>query len=94
MLFIYFCLQLAYFVAVLVGINLLVFQQELIIENFLPVLPYIQYHLLWMKMGLWYGGGGSFPLPHDLFHSTLLYNIHFSLPVTIYFKNRMLFMSK
>ena len=28
-------------------------------------------------------GGGSFCLPHDLFHSTLLYSIHFSLPITV-----------
>ena len=34
-------------------------------------------------------GGGSFRLPHDLFHSTLLYSIHFSSPVTICFKNGM-----
>ena len=34
-------------------------------------------------------GGGTFHLPHDLFHSTLLYSIHFSSPVTICFKNRM-----
>ena len=32
-------------------------------------------------------GGGLFHLPHDLFHSTLLYNIHFSLPITICCKN-------
>ena len=31
--------------------------------------------------------GGSFRLSHDLFHSTLLNSIHFSLPVTIYIKN-------
>ena len=31
--------------------------------------------------------GGSFHLPHDLFRPTLVYNIHFSLPVTICFKN-------
>ena len=35
-------------------------------------------------------GGGSLCLPHDLFSSTLLYSIHFSLPVTICFKNGML----
>ena len=33
-------------------------------------------------------GGGSFRLPHDLFRSTLLYSVHFSLPTTICFKNR------
>ena len=32
-------------------------------------------------------GGGSFCLPHDLFHSTLLYSIQFSSPVKICFKN-------
>ena len=34
-------------------------------------------------------GGGSFHLSQDLFRSTLLYSIHFSLPVTICFKNGM-----
>ena len=34
-------------------------------------------------------GGGSFHLPHDLFHSTLLYDINFSSHVTICFKNGM-----
>ena len=34
-------------------------------------------------------GGGSFHLPQDLFCSTLLYSIHFSLPITICFKNGM-----
>ena len=33
---------------------------------------------------------GSFHLPPNLFHSTLLYSIHFSLPITICFKNRTL----
>ena len=32
-------------------------------------------------------GGGSFHLPHGLFHSTLLYRTTFSSPVTICFKN-------
>ena len=32
-------------------------------------------------------GGGLFHLPHDLFHFTLSYNIHFSLPITICCKN-------
>ena len=32
-------------------------------------------------------GGGSFRLPHDLFHSTLLYSIHLSSPVKICFEN-------
>ena len=30
--------------------------------------------------------GGSFHLPHNLFCSTLLYNIHFSSPVTFALK--------
>ena len=34
-------------------------------------------------------GGGSIHLPQDLFCSTLLYSIHFSLPITICFKNGM-----
>ena len=32
-------------------------------------------------------GGSFFLLPHDLFHSTLLYIIYFSLPITVCFKN-------
>ena len=32
-------------------------------------------------------GAGSFCLSPVLFHSTLLYSIHFSLPITIHFKN-------
>ena len=31
--------------------------------------------------------GGSFQFPHNLVHSTLLYSIDFSLPITICFKN-------
>ena len=31
--------------------------------------------------------GGSFHLAHYLFHSALLYSVHFSSPVTICFKN-------
>ena len=34
-------------------------------------------------------GGGSFYFLHDLLHFTLLYSIHFSSPVTIYFNNGM-----
>ena len=34
-------------------------------------------------------GGGSFHLPQDLFCSTLLYSLRFSLPITICFKNGM-----
>ena len=34
--------------------------------------------------------GGSFHLFHNPFYSTLLYSIHFSLPVTVCFKNRMI----
>ena len=34
--------------------------------------------------------GGSFHLPHDLFHFTLLCRIYFSSPLTSCFKNRML----
>ena len=34
-------------------------------------------------------GGGSFHMPQNLFHSTLLWNIHFSSPITICFKSKM-----
>ena len=40
---------------VLVGINRLVFWRELIIEDSLPVPPFTQHHLLWMKTRLWCG---------------------------------------
>ena len=33
----------------------MVFQKEFIIEDSLPIPPYTQHHLLWMKIGLWYG---------------------------------------
>ena len=33
----------------------LVFQKELIIEDSLPILPYTQHHLLWMKTSVWCG---------------------------------------
>ena len=41
--------------AAVVGINHLVFEKELIIEDSLPIPPYTQHHLLWMKTGLWHG---------------------------------------
>ena len=38
-----------------VGINHLVIRKKLIIEDSLPIPPYTQHHLLWMKTGLWCG---------------------------------------
>ena len=78
--------------AIPVGIHHLVFQKELILENSILIPPCTQYHFLWMKIGA-FGvvHGGSFHLPCELFHSTLLYSIHFSSPVTICFKNRAFF---
>ena len=69
----------------LVGINHLVFWKKLIIEDSLPIPPYhpISPSLAedWSLVLLM----GSFPLPHDLFCSTLLYSIPFISPVTICF---------
>ena len=61
----------------------LFFQKELIIEDSLPIPPYTQHHLLWMKTSLWW-----FILlaPQSLpFHIIVQYPL--SLPVTICFKN-------
>ena len=82
MLFVEWCFQFVLLGSVLVGINCLAFWKELIIEDSFPVPLYIQHHLLWMKTKV---GVGSFCLPHDLFHSILLYSTHFSLPVIICF---------
>ena len=41
--------------SVLVGINCLAFWKELKIEDSLPIPPYSQHYLLWMKTCLWCG---------------------------------------
>ena len=46
-------LQLVSLVAVLVGINCFLFQEELTIDDSLPNPPYMQHHLLWMKVSFW-----------------------------------------
>ena len=48
-------LQLVSLVAVLVGINCFLFQEELTIDDSLPNPPYMQHHLLWMKISFWCG---------------------------------------
>ena len=63
--------------------NCLVFQKELIIEDSFPIPPYT-HHFLGRRPPFGVVGGGSFCLPYYLFHSTLLYSIHFSLPITIF----------
>ena len=65
----------------------LVFQKELIIKNSFPIPPYTKDHLLWMKTGLWCGWCWFIWLSPVIFHSTLLYSIHFLLSITICFKN-------
>ena len=75
--------------AVLVGVNHLVFLKELLIEDSLSIPPYTQRHLLWVKTGLWCVWWWLILLASQLLHSTLLFSIHFSLPVTINFTNRM-----
>ena len=66
--------------------NWLVLWKKVIIEDSLPI-PLYTHHST-----LAYGvvGSGSFHLSHNLFHPTLLYTIHFSSPIAIYFKNEML----
>ena len=83
------CFQLVSLGAVLVGSNLLVFQKELIIEDSLPIPPYIHLTFFEWRLAFSVAGGGSSHLPHDLSHSTLLCSIRFSLPITICFENRM-----
>ena len=51
----------------LVEINCLVFQKELVIENSLLIPLYIHHFLLSLAFAV--VGGGSFYLPHGLFHS-------------------------
>ena len=75
--------------AVLVGINHLVFLEELLIEDSLSIPPYTQRHLLWVKTRLWCGWWWLILVAPQLLHSTLLFSIHFSLPVTICFTNGM-----
>ena len=64
------------------------FQKELIIEDSLPIPPYIQHHLLW-RPAFGVVGSGSFHFDHDLFCSPVLYSIHFPSTITICFKNKM-----
>ena len=79
------CLQLVLLGAVLAGINCLIFLKELIIEDSLPVPPYIQHHILWLKTGLWYSWWWFISLAAWPFCSTLLCSIYFSSPITICF---------
>ena len=46
-------LQLVSLVVLLVGINCFLFQEELTIDDSLPNPPYMQHHLLWMKVSFW-----------------------------------------
>ena len=76
----------------LIGVNHLVFQKELIIED--PLHTYTQTHHTYNITFFGWSpafvvGGGSFHLPHNLFHSALLSSIHFSLPIPICLKNGM-----
>ena len=74
--------------------NCLVFQKELIIEDFLPIPPYT-HHLLCVKTSPWCGWQWFITLaPRSLFHATLLCTIHFSSSTSICFKNRMLSLSR
>ena len=51
----------------LVEINCLLFQKELVIEDFLLIPLYIHHFLLRLAFAV--VGSGSFYLPHSLFHS-------------------------
>lgn len=53
------------------------------IDDSLPIPLYPQHHFLWIRPAFGLIGGSLFHLPHTLFHSTLLYSIHFSVSVTI-----------
>ena len=75
-------------VGLLVGMNCLVFWKELIMKDSVLISP--SQHLLWVKTGIWCGWWWFICLTHDIFHSILLYSIHFSSPVTICLKNRTL----
>ncbi|CAI9164717.1 unnamed protein product [Rangifer tarandus platyrhynchus] len=86
MLFIECCFQLPEFGALLVGIHHLVFQKELMIEDSLPIPSYTRHLLYGMNIGFCCGWWWFICRPHRLFHSTLLYSIHFLLLVTICFK--------
>ena len=66
---------------------ILVFQEAFMMEDSHPVPTYTA-SLLWMKTGLWWSWWWFILLAHNLFCSTLLYGVYFSLPITIYFKNR------
>ena len=58
-----------------------------LIEDSFPIPPHTQHHVSleedWPLVG-----SGSFYLPHNLFHSTLLCSIHFLSPITICFKSK------
>ena len=69
--------------------NRLVFQKKLIIEDSLQIPPYTHITFFGWRLAFGVVGDDSLWLPQNHFHSTLLYSIHFSLPVTICFKNRM-----
>ena len=64
------------------------FSKEFIIEEALPIPPFIQYQLLWMKPSLWCGWRWFILLAPGSLHSTLLYSHCFPLLVTICFKKR------
>ena len=74
----------------LIGIYSLVFWKKFIIENSLPIPPYTQHHLLWMKTSLWCGWWWFISLAprSHAFYIIEKYPL-FSSPITICFKNRM-----
>ena len=71
-----------------VGSNCLVFKKELIIEDSLPIPPYTQHHLLWIKTSLCCGWWWFILLAPCSIPHCAQYSIHYSLPITICFKNR------
>ena len=82
------CFQLIWLGVVLFGIGHLVFQKEAHNRG-LPSNSIIYTTLLSLDEEPTFGvvGGCSFFLLYGLFHSTLLHSIHFSLSITVYFKN-------
>ena len=83
-------LQLIWLGSVLVGINNLIFQKELIIEDSLLIPPYI-HHFFWLETGLWCGWWWFISLALWSFPFHITVTINFSFPITICFGNGTLF---
>ena len=63
----------------------LIFQKVLIVERTPFQSLYIHITFFGWRPAFGVVGGGTFHLPNNLLHSTLLYSIHFSSPITVFF---------